>query len=141
MPFPFKDRFKNGRFVPNTDVKAMPVGYTRPMSDAEMFARFIQGPQMAQLARSNELDTFEEADDFNIPDDPHPMPEIPFADDFDLAYGKAVHHGVAQKPPEERLEAAQDTIKKARKGLFKPKPDVQAPTLPDDEGSPTGDPQ
>lgn len=140
MPYPHLTRFLDGLFKPDTKVKAMPIGYTRPMSDAEMFARFIQGPQMAELAKSRGLDTFEEADDFDIPDDPHPLPHVPFADDHDLAFAAAVHHGVASPPPEERLEIAVDRLKKARRLPSKPKFDPQAPTLPN-EGSPTGDPK
>lgn len=51
---------------------APPVGMTRPMTTEERFRRIIRSEHLARIAEAQGADTFEEAEDFDVEDDPIP---------------------------------------------------------------------
>lgn len=51
---------------------APPVGMTRPLTTEERFRRIIRSEHLARIADAQGADTFEEAEDFDIDDDPVP---------------------------------------------------------------------
>lgn len=51
---------------------APPVGMTRPMTTEERFRRIIRSEHLARIAEAQGADTFEEAEDFDVEDDPVP---------------------------------------------------------------------
>lgn len=51
---------------------APPVGMTRPLTTEERFRRIIRSEHLARIAESQGVDTFEEAEDFEVEDDPVP---------------------------------------------------------------------
>lgn len=51
---------------------APPVGLTRPMTTEERFRRIIRSEHLARIAEAQGADTFEEAEDFDVEDDPIP---------------------------------------------------------------------
>lgn len=74
----------------------IPVNLRRSESMDERIARIVQHSVSKQAADQG-LETFEEADDFDIPDDPLD-PSSPWETDFDMAAANAVDRGVVQKP-------------------------------------------
>lgn len=51
---------------------APPVGMTRPLTTEERFRRIIRSEHLARIADSQGVDTFDEAEDFDVEDDPVP---------------------------------------------------------------------
>lgn len=83
-----------GRELPDPVPVAPPVGYRPPPPLADMIRRMVQSELLAQAADSMEIDTAEEADDFDIEDDPVDV-RTPWEEAFDLA---------SQFTPEGRLK-------------------------------------
>lgn len=128
MVYPFIGRFLSTGLIPNTERKALPIGFEHPRSPQEILARLMHDPAFQKGLEDNGVETFEEADDFNVDDDPFPMPDVPFEHDHDLAYATAAHHGLAEKLTEERSFNVRDAIRNA---VSKPKKPVTATTLPE----------
>lgn len=63
---------------------AVPVGFTRQPSMADLIREGIRNETFRQRRIAAGQETFEEADDFDIPDDP-PDPQSPWERDFDPA--------------------------------------------------------
>nr|QJB21672.1 MAG: hypothetical protein [Microvirus sp.] len=135
MVFPFLNRFKNG-LVPDTTRKALPVGFTTPMSDTERFARFIRSHELEQAARAAGAETFQEADDFEVDDDPCPMPDAQWAGDFDRAFAGAVNAGIAAPPNPAKVNASVKAIKASKKLKSEP----PAPTPHEGKGESVDEP-
>lgn len=49
---------------------APPAGLNRPLTTEERFRRIIRSEHLARIADAQDVDTFDESDDFDIPDDP-----------------------------------------------------------------------
>lgn len=67
--------------TPDPTPVAIPVGFRPPPSMQEMIAMYVRR-ELSQAAGRNDQETFEEADDFDIPDEP-PDPSSPWELDFD----------------------------------------------------------
>jgi len=76
---------------------AIPVHLQKSESMDERIRRIVQF-SASQAAKQQGLETFEEADDFDIPDDPID-PSTPYEEDFDIAAISASDRGVVQAPP------------------------------------------
>lgn len=112
----------DGRQVPDPTPMAPPIGYKKQPSMVEIQRQLIRDT-LSQYARENDQETFEEAEDFDVGDDPELM-RSPFENDFDppleelLSAGRAAlagkqNAGGAGEPPREQ-----------------PKPPEAAPTAP-----------
>lgn len=133
MVFPFLSRFTANGLKPSQKRKVLPVGFSTPMSDTERFARFLRSEELARQAQASGLETFEEADDFDVEDDIAPMPDAPWAEDFDRAYAGAVHGGLASPPDLDKAHLAKNAI-------FKRKSKSSAPTPPEGKGESADEP-
>lgn len=91
---PFKTA--RGREVLDPTPVTIPVNLRKSESMDERIARIVQH-SVSKAAQDAGLETFEEADDFDIPDDPED-PSSPWEHDFDMATANAVDHGVVAKP-------------------------------------------
>lgn len=69
-----------GREIPDTTPIAVPFDFGRPLSLHDQIKRFIRS-EISQRAAAAERETFEEADDFDVDEDPDPFSayEIPEA--------------------------------------------------------------
>lgn len=79
---------ENGHELLDTTPVEMPLGFQHPEPLEERIRRLIR-TSVSQQAVENGAETFEEADDFDIPDDDSD-PVTPFEMDFDPTLGKEV---------------------------------------------------
>lgn len=94
-----QDKF--GREVPDPVPLAPPVGYRPPPTLADMIRRMVQSELLTQAADLEDFDSFEEAEDFDIEDDPLD-PKTPYEAVFDppvAARGGAPGGGGDVPPP------------------------------------------
>lgn len=75
-----------GLYYPDPTPIAPPVGYTRSPTIAEQIRTMVRSEQLKHHADASGMDTFEEADDFNVGDDYDPRSpwEEQFEGQFDL---------------------------------------------------------
>jgi len=60
----------DGKEYPDPVPMAIPVGYERPPDIMDMIRSLVRSEALRTAADKEEVDTFEEAEDFDIPDDP-----------------------------------------------------------------------
>jgi len=118
--FDFLHRFdKNGALLAKPGRKAIPVGHKRPETLAEQVARLVRHSEFARVVAAQGLETFEEADDFDIADDEIPLPNTPWERDHDLAAVGGMHGGVVKLPSTEETTRAKSTLQKAKNAFRK----------------------
>lgn len=84
---------------------APPVGYQKSVPLHLQIREMVRSEALRQAAESNDLETFEEADDFDIMDDDVPFdPKSPYENDFDPAIRDLLADG--HKALEEKARAA-----------------------------------
>lgn len=119
--FQFLKRFNDeGELIPIRGRKAIPMGHKRPESLSEQVARLVRNSEFARMVAAQGLETFEEADDFEVDDD-IPLPNTPWERDHDLANIGAMHGGVVNMPSEDQLAKGRSTLQKARDAVSKRK--------------------
>lgn len=112
MVFRHIERFASG-LKAHSHRKTLPVGFSRPPTLAEQVARLVRSQQMADFAAAQGLESFEEADDFDIPDDPVD-PTTPYEADFDLAAVKSSDYGLTASPATPDAYQAKERVKEAK---------------------------
>lgn len=106
-----------GEEIPDPKPMALPVGFERPEALVDTIRRLVRSEELASAAEA-EMETFDEADDFDVEEDLRV--DSPYEDDFEPGLpGVAARHdeikgGMVQEYPKERLEAARETIRKAK---------------------------
>lgn len=85
-----------GREVPDPTPVSIPVKFKKAESVDERIAR-ITRHSLSKMAEAEGYETFDEADDFDISDDPLD-PSTPWEQDFDLASAQSADHGITTKP-------------------------------------------
>lgn len=101
---------EDGREILDDTPMAPPVGLSRTPPMWEVIQQMIRSERLAALAAEAGAETFEEADDFDIPDDPFNDPATPYENDFDPTVSelKAAHAAskkaaadpkIAESPP------------------------------------------
>lgn len=89
-----------GRELPSDRPMQPPVGYKREPSMVEIVRQQIRSEQMAQAARMAGHETFEEADDFDVEDDPMPVSQYDYEEEFEPPVAEpAVAPGAEKDPP------------------------------------------
>lgn len=73
---------EHGRLKPDPMPLEPPIGYKRTPPLAETIRAMVRGEALAHAARNSGAETFEEADDFDVPDDDYD-PRAPFEEVFD----------------------------------------------------------
>lgn len=84
-----------GAEVLDSTPMALPVGFTRPPTLQEQVARLVRSEAFRIAAEKNGIETFEEADDFDDPDDD---PTSPYEEHFDLATVASTNQGLTSPP-------------------------------------------
>lgn len=102
---------------PETHRVAVPVGFQRPPTLAEQVARLVVSREMSNAAAQRGLESFEEADDFDIPDDPID-PTTPYEASFDLAALRGADFGVVQPFNESDGRKAKGRVDAAKRSYF-----------------------
>lgn len=78
-----------GREVPDPTPVSVPAGLSRPLSLQEEIKRFMRSEQMRIAAEAEGLETFEEADDFDVDEDPDPLSAYELPEAAPEAFGGA----------------------------------------------------
>lgn len=109
-PPQYKYRKPDGRYErPDPRPMAIPIGMERPESLQEKMRRLIRDEAVNMQLAQGGVETFEEADNFNIPDDPID-PSTPYEEDFDphgmIAREQEVRAGFVDEPKMDRVEKA-----------------------------------
>lgn len=84
---------------------APPVGYTRHVPLHLQIREMVRSEALRQAAESADMETFEEADDFDIPDDPV-EPGSPYENDFDPTIREMLTAGRESLSVKEKAEEA-----------------------------------
>lgn len=114
--------------TPDPTPVAMPSGFKRPETLEERIRRLVRSERFNQDLDAAGLETFAEANDFDIPDDPLD-PSTPYEPFFDPALG---HEVTPEQVLRDQAEIREATAKRveAAKAASKPKPEVPATPLP-----------
>lgn len=102
---------KGEELFDNTPV-AIPVKFSRPPTRFEEFAQYIRTASV--IAQASGYESIEEAEDFDIPDDPDTMPNAPWELHYDTVLGKEI-----TKAEFNHLEASRQAFTK-KHGTDKP---------------------
>lgn len=82
----------NGHFIPDSTPLAPPIGYKRSPTIAENIRAMIKSERLKQEVEAAGAETFEEAEDFDIEDDPVD-PHTPYDNQFDPPLSELVSEG------------------------------------------------
>lgn len=117
----------DGSENPDPVPMAPPVGYNKQPTLVERIREMVREAALAQQLAAQGVETFEEADDFDIPDDPYREPDSPWEGEFEPV--RSINQDI--------LDAAAASKKKAaRPGA----PQAPAEQSPQGDTSPEGDP-
>lgn len=101
-----------GREIPDPSPISVPAAFRRPETLAEQIRRLIRSDKLKQMADDQEMDTFDEAEDFDI-DDEFWDPSSPYEEVFDPVLGRGItldefnrHEDVYRKRYEEAHKKA-----------------------------------
>lgn len=101
----------DGSEVPDPRPVEMPIGFERPESIQDMIRRLVTDPALRAGLTANELETFDEADDFEVDDD---FPQSPHEDQFDpehlLSREQEVMAGAVRPRTAEEVAAARKVL-------------------------------
>lgn len=120
---------EDGRERPNPRPIAPPPGYVKAPSISEQIRTMVQR-ELSQAAANNDMETFEEADDFDMPDDPLD-PRSPYEVDFD-----PVHNLFLQAKAEHEESLASAAAKAAAPLPPEPGPAPATPATPPSDPKP-----
>lgn len=93
---------------------AIPIGFKKPRTLEETVAMLIRNAEVRRGLQQGGLETFEEADDFDIPDDPLD-PITPWETDFDNARLHSVERAQTLPPDSEKLTKGKSLLDNFRK--------------------------
>lgn len=99
----------------------------KPLTLAEQIQRFTMNSEVAQRLRERNIDTFEEADDFDVDDPEINQNPSPYEDQF---HGTAFKHlqtrldeqkgGMVEEVPIDRIDRAKDRLRSIAKAQNEP---------------------
>lgn len=100
---------EKGREVVDSTPISVPHNWQRPLSLHEEIKRFVRA-ELSRAAQDQDVETFEDADDFDIDEDPDPLSayELPLAP-LDAPGGVPVED--ADPPPSEGEKAPKEAVK------------------------------
>lgn len=106
---------ENGREIPDPIAVEVPAGFKRPETLQEQIRRLVRSEQFNQSVSEQGMETFEEAEDFEIDDDMFD-PHSPYEEVFDPILGRGItlqefheNQGVYEK---RFIKAEQEAYKK-----------------------------
>lgn len=120
--------------VPDPVPLAPPIGYKKQPSMVELIRDMVRGERLAAEALASGHETFEDAEDFEVGDEPD-YPQAPYGNDFDpplkelLKAGDAAVKDKAQKDAEKKQPAPRGSKSEKRPaaGGEAPKPGPEDP--------------
>lgn len=80
---------EKGREIPDPTPVAIPAGFKKPETMAELVRSLTRSTALELLAAEQDIDTFEEAEDFDIDDDSFD-PNSPFEEIFDPVLNRGI---------------------------------------------------
>lgn len=122
---------KNGHEVLDPTPMAPPVGYVSRPSLVEQLRDMIQGERMRRTAELREMDTFEEADDFEVEDEVMPL-DTGYQNEMDPPIRELVSEGSKSLSAKER-KAAEKAAKKQESERGPPEAPPEPPAGAQDE--------
>ena len=93
---------------------AIPTKFKRTESLDEKIARMVRSEDFRNALKARDIESFEEADDFDVDDDTFD-PTTPYEHDHDNHIISAMDRGVVQRPSEEQLAKSRSIVDKAVK--------------------------
>lgn len=129
----------NGEEVLDQTPVNVPIKWKAPLPLNERIKQMVR-QEASQWAQQQGNETFEDADDFNVPDDP-PDPSTPWEEDFDpqvpfVATREAeIRHGAVQDLDESKINRGMDELAKLKKPKAKPAAVARSAKENDDEGT------
>lgn len=125
MAFRHLERFVNGALKPITERKKIPHHMKIPLSFEERVARIIGSREFSRLAEEAGLESFEEADDFEVEDGPE-NPRTIYEEDPEFATYRSVERGLTKDfdrgPAEEATERVKRKFGRKKGSDSDPKP-------------------
>lgn len=130
-----------GEEVPDDQPIAVPAGFKVPETMEQMMRRLLRSPEFSRAADADDIDTFEDAEDFEIDDDTFD-PHSPYEEVFDPVLGRGITHkeyldnrAVYEKRYEEaydraikEMQASEALRARAKRGAgVSPAPSSEAP--------------
>lgn len=113
-----------GEEIPDPTPVELPVGFTRPKTLQETMRDLLRNEEVRRALDKHDMETFEEADDFDIPDDakdPRFPDDSPYEQDFDpegiIAKEQAIKSGFVEEIPLERKQKAAVLHEKIKKHI------------------------
>lgn len=120
---------ERGEEIPDSRPMALPVGFKRPLPLGQRIRALVQQELLNRELGDKGIETFEEADDFDVPDDPAD-PCTPFEENFDpdhtTAREQEIRSGAVQDRSAERKAKAKEVIAKAKAAAKVTKADALA---------------
>lgn len=111
---------KDGTPVLDPTPMAPPIGYKKTPSMVEIVRDMVRGERLRQEALESGHETFEEAEDFDVGDEPDQL-RSPYENDFDPPLTELVKAGSeVQKERQKQLEEAGVPRKTAKKAVEEP---------------------
>lgn len=97
----------DGREVPDPTPMAPPVGFHKQPSLVDQIRQMVRD-ENTRLAMNKEAETFEEADDFDVDDDPHPVGEYDYEENFEPPAVERVREKVNLAALQRQRQAEED---------------------------------
>lgn len=111
-----------GEEIPDPTPVELPVGFTRPKTLQETMRDLLRNEEVRRALARHDMETFEEADDFDIPDedrDPRFPENSPYEQDFDpegvIAKEQAIRSGFVEEIPVEKKRRSAELVQKIKK--------------------------
>lgn len=89
-----------GRYYPDPTPIAPPIGYVKSPTISEQIRSMIRSEHLKQAAEASGMDTFEEADDFDVGDDYDPR--SPWEEQFDGEFSVPLNQEAVPRDPDDR---------------------------------------
>lgn len=105
-----------GEELPDSRPIALPVGLERPIPLGERIRKLVNDEVLKRELYEKEVEDFEEADDFDVPDDP--TDSSPYEENFDPLHTTAreqeIRAGFVAQRKAERIQKAKEIIAEAK---------------------------
>lgn len=105
-----------GEEIPDPKPTGLHVNFKRPLPLGERIRKLVQSELLARELDATGVETFEDADDFDTPDDPTDSTpyEESFDPDFTTCREQELRAGFVEERPADRIAKAKEVILKAK---------------------------
>lgn len=113
---------KNGEEIPDQTPIELPVHFKVPPTIQDQIKRLVGDSEVRRALQEKHIETFEEADDFEVEDDEGKM-SSPYEENFDHLHSitrkQEIESGFVSDIPEPKKQWARDVIRKAQNEINK----------------------